>query len=198
MQAWVSNPLLALRPESEWPKQVPQARINSTKDEWYNLCKLLYERGIIESIDYNNIFHVGDQAVLNGAFAVAKKGEPLPGETRITRLIMNLIPSNSYQRLMTGDLRTLSSSTNWTSIGIKDNEVLLWSGDDQKGAFYAWLLPPAWRKFMAFRWPVPGHLVGSSLEWTYVAARVIAKCCLALPTSPQAGGNDATSSWCWP
>ena len=50
---------------------------------------------------------------------------------------------------------------------------LLWNGDDQKGAFYAWELPRAWRPFMAFAWPVPGHLVGSSSDMEYVASRVI-------------------------
>ena len=51
---------------------------------------------------------------------------------------------------------------------------MLWSGDDQKGAFYAWRLPHAWRGLMAFKWPVPGCLVGQPhLDSAHVAASVI-------------------------
>ncbi|CAE7721934.1 unnamed protein product [Symbiodinium sp. CCMP2592] len=52
--------------------------------------------------------------------------------------------------------------------------VLLWSGDDQKGAFYAWRLPGAWRGLMTFKMPVPGEIVGRpDVETIYVAAAVI-------------------------
>ncbi|CAJ1365875.1 unnamed protein product [Effrenium voratum] len=61
---------------------------------------------------------------------------------------------------MVGDLPTLSASSQWTAAYLRPSQVLLWSGDDQRGAYYAWALPADWRPFMAFRWPVPGHVVG--------------------------------------
>jgi hypothetical protein len=79
---------------------------------------------------------------------------------------------HAFQRLTQGDLNTLSSSTAWSLLVLKEKEVSLWS-DDQKGAFYAWELPQSWPPFMCFAWPVPGHLVGSVNVFGYVASRVI-------------------------
>eukprot|EP00438_Fugacium_kawagutii_P028805 Skav222861 [mRNA] locus=scaffold2201:87314:93953:- [translate_table: standard] len=173
VRAWVEDPRLALKDKSLWPPKVPSAKINATKSEWYKVVEALYKRGIVAPIKLSEVFTVDGTPVLNGAFAVNKKGDPAPGECRVTRLIMNLVPANSYQVLMSGDLATLSSSTAWGSIVLQRDQVLLWSGDDQRGAFYAWALPEPWRAFMAFRWAVPGKLVGVEAPWSYVAARVI-------------------------
>ena len=129
------------------------------------ICLKLLELGILAEIAYEDTFQVDGQPILNGAFAVEKKGAPAPGQSRVTRLIMNLVPSNSYQVLQKGDLNTLSPSTGWGSIVMKPEHVLLWSSDDQKGAFYAWKLPPFWRKFMAFKWPLPGAMLGRKSSW---------------------------------
>ena len=128
---------------------------------------------MVEPIDISQVFHAHGVPVLNGAFAVEKKGAAAPGQSRVCRLIMNFVPSNKYQKLMTGDLPTLASSSSWTQLILGQDQVLLWSGDDQKGAFYAWRLPPAWRSFMTFRWPVPGHLLGLQEREVYLASSVI-------------------------
>ena len=49
----------------------------------------LFERGIIEPIQYEDIFRANGEVVLNGAFAVEKKGKAGVGQQRVTRLIMN-------------------------------------------------------------------------------------------------------------
>ena len=173
VREWVADPGLTLKPKELWPARVPHARINATKSEWYRVCQVLYQRGIIEPIPYEKIFRVNNTPVLNGAFAVEEKGKAGVGQSRVTRLIMNFIPANLYQKLMRGDLNTLAGSSAWCQLVLENDEVLLWSGDDQKGAFYAWQLPLTWRPYMAFRWPVPGHLVGSQQPLEYVASRVI-------------------------
>ena len=174
VRSWLLHPEVALKPLADWPVRVPQAKINTSKSEWYRICAVLFERGILAPIGKEDIFSVEGVPVLNGAFAVAKKGEPLPGESRITRLIMNMVPSNSYQILQKGDLPTLASSTGWAGVVLESHQALLWSGDDQKGAFYAWRLPVAWRPFMAFRWPVPGSCVGRPREdWVFMCSAVI-------------------------
>ena len=83
---------------------------------------------------------------LYGRRAFQHKARPEP-----PRLIMNMIPSNALQRLMPGDLATLSSTSAWVGAHLHPNQVLLWSVEDQQGAHYAWAVPPAWRKFLAFR-----------------------------------------------
>ena len=174
VKEWVIDPMRTLKPKELWPKKNPKARINSTRDEWFRICEELYQRGIIETIRLDEVFVGNDGPVLNGAFAVEKKGQPGVGQVRVTRLIMNFVPANAFQKLMQGDLGTLSSSSSWTQLVLGSDEVLLWSGDDQRGAFYAWELPRSWRPFMAFAWPVPGHLVGGKPgAMEYVASRVI-------------------------
>ena len=173
VRQWVEDPQLTLKPECDWPDSLPRARINATKEDWYDICVTLVDRGILAPIDLGEVFSVQGQPVLNGAFAVEKKGLPGPNEKRVTRLIMNLVPSNSYQRLMEGDLKTLASSTSWCGLVLKPGETLLWSSDDQRGAFYAWRLPHKWRAYMTFKWPIPGERLGLGDRMIYLAASVI-------------------------
>ena len=171
---WVTNPELALLPRDSWPNPLPQASMNCSTKDWHELVPLLVKKRILEPISKSEIFTVNGTPLLNGAFAVPKKGTPGEGQVRVTRLIMNMIPSNSLQRLMQGDLATLSGSAGWVGAHLSPNQVLLWSGEDQRGAYYAWSLPHAWRKFMVFKWPVPGELVGKpGVSEVYLAAAVI-------------------------
>lgn len=209
VRGWVQDPSLALKPQELWPKKNPKARINATRDEWFRICEELFQRGIIECIRLEDVFKANGSPVLNGAFAVEKKGQPGVGQVRVTRLIMNFVPANSFQKLMQGDLSTLASSSSWTQFVLGPNEVLLWSGDDQRGAFYAWELPKAWRPFMAFAWPVPGHLVGGEPgKMEYVASRVIPMGwiqavslfqhlhrSLGMTKQPAGAGHDVEKEW---
>ncbi|OLQ01222.1 hypothetical protein AK812_SmicGene16051 [Symbiodinium microadriaticum] len=171
---WLLDPMQCLLPRDQWPDPIPKARMNSTREEWHKVAQVLVEKGILVPIQKEDIFHVGGVPLLNGIFTVEKKGAPAPGQTRVTRLIMNCVPTNSIQRLMVGDLPTLSGSSQWASAFLRPSQVLLWSGDDQKGVYYAWKLPAAWRPFMTFMWPVPGSLVGCpDVRETYAASGVI-------------------------
>lgn len=111
---------------------------------------------------------------MNGAFAVPKKGEELPGECRFIRFTLNMIPINSYLKLVATGLSTLSPASTWTSIHLPAGKVLLWSCDNQQGACHVHRLPEAWRPFMAIGKPVPGKLVGRpDLTEACVACAVI-------------------------
>ena len=173
VRSWLEKPERTLRPRDQWPAAVPTAKINASRMEWYRVVKELHSRNILAISPEQDIFQVDGVMVLNGAFAVEKSGTPAPGESRITRFIMNMTPSNAYQVLMRGDLQTLSSAPNWASLVIPKDCCLLWSSDDQKGAFYAWKLPKCWRGLMTFRWPVPGPMLGHPSEWVYVCSAVI-------------------------
>ena len=171
---WLLDPELTLLPRDKWPSPLPRASMNCTREDWCELVPLLVKKRILEPISKSEIFTVNGTPVLNGAFAVPKKGVPGIGQIRVTRLIMNMIPSNSLQRLMQGDLATVAGSSGWVGAHLRPNQVLLWSGEDQRGAYYAWSLPRAWRKFMAFKWPVPGELVGMpGVSEVFLAAAVI-------------------------
>ena len=166
------NPHEQLLPEEEWPPEIPKARMNCTRLEWEKIAVMLWKRSMVKAIPLKRIFHVKGRPVFNGAFAVTKKGTPLKGFSRLTRLIVNLVPSNAYFRMLQTDLNTLSPSSSWTQIVIGEGEILLWSSDDQKGAYYVFQLPPCWLPFMAFAWPVRGELLGLKGE-VYLSMCVI-------------------------
>ncbi|CAK0812349.1 unnamed protein product [Prorocentrum cordatum] len=176
VQKWLLDPTLLLKPQDEWPEEIPKASVQvASDDEWYAVCKHLVDAGIFEPVEDREIFQVGGKQVLAGAFAVAKSGTPTPPFTRVTRLIINMVPQNAYQRIAAEtDLDTLTPSSTWASIVVPDGQALLWSSDDQSGAFHLYALPKAWRAYMALRKPVPGTLVGRpQLKWVKMAVAVI-------------------------
>ncbi|CAK0855226.1 unnamed protein product [Prorocentrum cordatum] len=175
VQEWLLDPTLLLKPQDEWPEEVPKVSVQvASDDERYTLCKHLVDAGIFEPVEDREIFQVGGKQVLAGAFAVAKSGTPTPPFTRVTRLIINMVPQNAYQRIAETDLDTLTPSSTWASIVVPDGQALLWSSDDQSGAFHLYALPKAWRGYMALRKPVPGSLAGRpQLKWVKMAVAVI-------------------------
>ena len=84
--------------------------------EYYNIIQYLYKIGVVDVIPEQDIFTADGTKVLNGMFAVPKKGDVPAGVDKIIRLIMNLVPGNSYQKLLTDSLGALSSAASWTFI----------------------------------------------------------------------------------
>ena len=121
--SWLLTADEQLLPKEEWPSEIPRARMNCTHDEWLKIAVELWVRRMAEPIELHDIFSVDGVPVLNGVFGVKKKGTPPPGVAQITRLIVNLVPTNSYQRMLETDLSTLSPSTTWSNIAIGEEEV---------------------------------------------------------------------------
>ena len=159
VKEWLLNPDASLLPIERWPASIPRARIQCSYEEWCRVAQYMHRLGVLRAINRRDILHVEGRPVLNGAFAVIKKGEPNPGFTRVTRFIMNMTPGNAYQRPLREEVGTLAGSPTWANIILNKGEVLLWSSEDQKGAFYAWQLPEGWGKYMTFHWPVPRCLL---------------------------------------
>eukprot|EP00973_Karenia_brevis_P042451 5877313-Karenia_brevis.AAC.1 len=63
---------------------------------------------------------------------------------------MNLTASNSVQRAWPGDIGTLPYVGQWKQIVLPDGQVLLWSWEDLKGAFYLFGLSGEWSPLFAF------------------------------------------------
>eukprot|EP00435_Cladocopium_sp_Y103_P063742 s37_g25.t1 len=78
-QAWLADPSKCLKPRNQWPAQVPKAKINASRSEWYRLVGELFQRNIVTTIAEDDIFRVDGVPVLNGAFAVLKSGDPGAG-----------------------------------------------------------------------------------------------------------------------
>ena len=73
---------------------------------------------------------------------------------------MNMVPNNAYIKPLQLDVLSLAASTGWTALHLPKGMIMLWSGDDQQGAFFVWRIPPVWRSYMALREPVPSEFLG--------------------------------------
>ncbi|CAK0833613.1 unnamed protein product [Prorocentrum cordatum] len=158
---WLMDPEVATLPAAEWPLDPPRARVNCERlEDWCEVAEHLIGLGILGVVDEADIFAPPGQKVFNGLFAREKMGKPLEGQSRCTRLIFNMIPSNAYLRNIVEDTSTLAASASWTSLHLPAGCVMVWSSDDQKGAFYVWKLPPVWYGRMAVSVPVPASSAG--------------------------------------
>ena len=59
------------------------------------------------------------------------------------RLIVNLIPTNSYIEPHLGEVSDLPMVGQWASVVLLGDQVL-WVTDDQKGSFHLFRVPQAW------------------------------------------------------
>ncbi|CAK0837610.1 unnamed protein product [Prorocentrum cordatum] len=93
---WLLDPQMAMLPRESWPSRAPRAKMHVQRpEEWYEVAGHLYQLGILSVIDKKDVFAVDGELVLSGALAVSKRGDPLPGESRVTRFIMNMVPNKS-------------------------------------------------------------------------------------------------------
>ena len=133
----------------------------------------LLELGILAIIPFDDIFTVNGVPVLNGMFGV-KKPKAAPIETAdglldVLRLIMNMIPSNHWQRMIIGDLAELPVSLTWQQLVLLEGEALLWTSSDRRCFFYVFRLVKEWLPYFAFSRPVRGELIGQEPgTWVYV------------------------------
>ncbi|CAK0801859.1 unnamed protein product [Prorocentrum cordatum] len=160
LKHYLENPQLCLLPEGEWPPAVPTAKVwVDSEAEWHRICQGAARRGIFSFISARDVFKVKGVPVLNGLFGVPKRNKKLPGTDKaILRLILNAIPTNSYQKVLEADIRCLPYYMQWAGIQLEDEQVLVWSESDMTSAFYNFQMEPEWLKYQAIGRAVPGRI----------------------------------------
>ena len=122
---------------------------------------------------------------------------------------MNVIPMNSYLKSVDDDVSTLAASPGWVALSLETDQVLLWNSDDQRGAFFVWLVPDVWRPYMALAAPAPGWAANLPHQKTvWLSSRVLPMGWLlavnafqhvhrqiALAPLPRAAGLPAALEW---
>ena len=106
---------------------------------------------------------VRGEAVLNGAFGVAKPDIFTDTGLPVLRMIVDLGASNTILEQLEGDVKTLTGAAAFQKLIVGPDEELLISGDDLNAAFYLFRLP-SWPQYLVPRKPVPfgGFRTGSS------------------------------------
>lgn len=130
--------------------------------QWHAVCEGLIERGVCEVMAVADLYHVGNEPLLNGLFAVGK-GEYI-GTLETQRLIMNLVPTNRICRSIKGDVGTLPAVAGMGGVLLEGEELLLISSEDIRCFFYLFKIPHSWRRYMGFNKLVPDGLVPASLK----------------------------------
>ncbi|CAK0822773.1 unnamed protein product, partial [Prorocentrum cordatum] len=138
IRAALSDPGLILKDESELGSLPPTPKVWASNEEWELIAGDLLERGILKTIEYEDIVEVQGRKLMGGMFGV-KKGSHLKGEGP-QRLVMNIIPSNFIQNTIEGDMPMLPHSDKRKSVILRSGEVMLWSAEDLKCCFYVYSL----------------------------------------------------------
>ena len=142
--------------EDQYVGKAPTIMVET--EHWPQVCSGLLRRGVCRAMHVSEIHHVGEKPLLNGMFAVGKSEFAVDAEGvefEVCRLIMNLVPTNSCCRSLTGDTSTLPSVIGMSSIVLEDHQLLVTSSEDIRCFFYLFRTPPSWWKFMAFGREIP-------------------------------------------
>ncbi|CAK0838767.1 unnamed protein product [Prorocentrum cordatum] len=122
---WLACPEKALLPEAQWPNPMPRVNVESEAD-WRDLAVHLVSLGIFTVLPEDELVRVRAEPLLNGLFAVEKRGQPGPGAMRVTRLILNMAPGNALLKPRVGEAEVLAASTTWVSLHIPEEKLMLW------------------------------------------------------------------------
>ena len=141
---------------------VRPALVHASDEEWDKIGAELLRRGVVVEIDPNEAPVVCGSRILVGAFGVVKSGVPVPPATRVLRLIINAIPSNSVQRPILGDVEKMPVGGEWLYVCLGENDMILWSSDDISGCFHVFSLPVPWRRWMILSKPIRQPVRGST------------------------------------
>ena len=161
----LEDPGQVLLPRNEWPERFKRAQIRvESPQEYERIVGHLVERNVFGLLTRDQLIWHNGQALTNGMFGVSK-GTKVWSERHnrmigVLRLIINLIPSNELQRNVTGDTRTLPYFAQLLGLTLTEEEVLLWSSEDMKCAFYVFGIPEAWWPYMVIDRSVDGAVVG--------------------------------------
>ena len=153
-----------LDPSSKTERRPATGPIWCDMPEWILIATMLVKLGVCSLLRWDELWFVDGLPVLNGLFGVAKpKADKVKTEWglgSVLRLIMNLVPANFWQLMITGDLAELPLALIWQQIVLLEHELLLWSASDRRCFFYIFSLPKAWWPMMTFSQPIPGEVFG--------------------------------------
>ena len=148
-------------------------RVMVEEGQWDDLARGLIQRNICTVIPLEETYHVNNEPLLNGLFAVGKN--EFVGQLETQRLIMNLTPVNHLCRELSGDISTLPTLANFGLMTLGEGEVLLTSSEDVRCFFFLFETPKTWHRYMAFNRELSPDLVPEVYrgKTCYLASRVL-------------------------
>eukprot|EP00438_Fugacium_kawagutii_P009174 Skav206215 [mRNA] locus=scaffold1844:512197:519913:- [translate_table: standard] len=146
---YIENPRACIEEDIGQTLPPLKAKVHIAAGEKMALAKLLVERRICRWTPENRVVQYRGVRVLNGMFGVRKKGLASCGRP-ILRLIMNMIPSNSIHRVISGRVGRLPNICAWSNIVCSEGQLISVCQSDMAAAFYLFRLPLAWSEQLCF------------------------------------------------
>jgi len=151
LKPFVETPELLRIPDEELTHPRTTAAVQVTnQDEWDKIVSHLVESEMLEREKPAETLRYKDTPVRNGAFGVHKGWILREDQTwlRTLRLIINLIPSNSFQRRVPSKpSQRMGYGPSWGRLYLHDDEVILCCAEDQKHCFHVYRPGYAWRGY---------------------------------------------------
>ena len=150
------------------------AKVHLAVGEEVPFFRLLFERGVVDFVDEKEVFRDAHGPFLSGLFGVPKPNKKSDKGAVVLRLIMNLIPINRALDVILGDIAELPSATAWQQLVLCDGDCISISQADMASAFYLFMLPPAWRRFLCFNFKLTRNQAGlPGNGYVYPSCRVL-------------------------
>ena len=151
-----------------------KAKVHISPGEEIPLFQLLFERGVIDYVNEDEVFCDEGGPYLSGLFGVPKPGKVTDQGQPILRLIMNLIPINRALDIIMGDIAELPSASSWQQFVLVEGDTISISQADMASAFYLFRIPPAWQRYLCFNFRLTRKQAGlSGAGFVYPACRVL-------------------------
>ena len=148
--------------------EVTNPRVSATvqvtdQEEWNKVVSHLVQAGMLEREVESETIRYQDVPIRNGAFGVHKAWilEEDGSWFRTLRLIINMIPGNSFQRRM--PLRSserMGYAPLWGQLYLHDDEILMCCAEDQKHCFHIYRPGYSWRAFFSINRKADGSSFG--------------------------------------
>ena len=161
VKAFVEDPSLLRIPDEELVCPRTSAKVQVTsQEEWNKIVARLVEAGMLEREVPEETLEYQGEKVRNGAFGVHKAWVLQEDGTwlRTLRLIINMIPGNSFQRRMPERAsERMGYAPLWGQLLLHEDEVILCCAEDQKHCFHIYRPGYAWRSYFSLNRMVSGE-----------------------------------------
>eukprot|EP00435_Cladocopium_sp_Y103_P031880 s1016_g8.t1 len=149
LRNFVLDPELLRIPEADLVNPQTTAKVHVESDaEWDAVVAHLVTSGMLEREEPSETLKFKGEEVRNGAFGVHKSWQQDESGDffRTLRLIINLIPSNGFQRKAPWrPSQKMGYSPLWGQMVVLEDEIVMSYGEDQRHCFHIYKPGPKWR-----------------------------------------------------
>ena len=160
-KAALQDPRKLLLPPDKMPENAPRSRVRASDQEWFKICRMAHQRGLMKVVDDSLIPRDGKgHLITSGAGGVVKEKVIDGVVKRCQRFISILCPVNACTVQLKGAQDTLPFIGTLTALQLQEEQVLYLESEDLQSAFNLFSMPSEWLPFFAYSKKVDGSAFG--------------------------------------